>query len=108
MSEIVAIDPSVGTAVGRFNEASKGVISEVMERARHAARAAGLVPLKERTAMLGRLARVVAEQADHINRTICEATGKPPVEALASDVLVTLAWREPKPSPHRCYPCCSP
>lgn len=90
MSEIVAIAPGLGTAVGRFTEASDVEVAEVMETARSAAAEARLRPLKERVAMLGRLARVMTEQAEHINRTICDATGKPPVEALASDLLVAL------------------
>ncbi len=61
-----------------------------MQRARAAQTAWAQMPMAARTRILHRLRREIAARRDQIVETLCHETGKPPLDALAGDVMVTL------------------
>lgn len=63
---------------------------ETLERARAAQPGWAKLTVARRCAVLGRLRRIVAVQSESIARTIAAEAGKPVLDALAGDVLVTL------------------
>lgn len=65
-------------------------IGAAMKRARSAAGAWRDATLRARLEPLGRLKNLLIQQADEIVEAITQATGKPAVEALASDLLVSV------------------
>jgi acyl-CoA reductase-like NAD-dependent aldehyde dehydrogenase/uncharacterized protein (DUF2141 family) len=63
---------------------------ERMDRARDAQQAWAALPLAARTSMLARLRRKIAAARDSIVEASMQDTGKPQLDALSGDVLVTL------------------
>ena len=63
---------------------------DAIEAARRAQTEWGMKTVRERTRALRRLRRVVAARMDEVARVISEDVGKPPMDALAGDVMVVL------------------
>ena len=83
-----AISPVTGESLGPVATASRADIEGAMARARSAGQAWRDTPLASRLAPLRRLKNLLIQHTDAIVEELGQATGKPAVEALASDILV--------------------
>ena len=61
-----------------------------MDRARAVQVEWGRTPVEQRARALRPLRLAIAERVDEILSVICEEVGKPPMDALAGDIMVTL------------------
>ncbi len=83
-----AVAPASGEVLAVLPVATNEDIAAAMARARDAGPGWRGTPVVERLKPLARLKNLLITRADDIVRDIGLATGKPPVEALASDLLV--------------------
>ena len=82
---------SPGRDSGPFiSGASELEVRQAFSAGRAAFRAWSRTPVKDRVRLIGRLRRLIADGLDGIVASISSATGKPPAEALMSDILPVL------------------
>jgi acyl-CoA reductase-like NAD-dependent aldehyde dehydrogenase len=88
---ITARAPVTGAPLGTFPVPTATEVAGVVDRARAAFPAWRDTPLPARLAALRRLKNLLIEEADEITRVVVAATGKVDLEALAGDVLTSVA-----------------
>ncbi|MBE3015520.1 NAD-dependent succinate-semialdehyde dehydrogenase [Microbispora sp. NEAU-D428] len=81
--EIRIVNPATGMLVTTYEGWGPDRVEEATERAAAAAQTWSGVPVSERAARVGRLARTLRERKEHLARLIVEEMGKPVVEAEA-------------------------
>jgi acyl-CoA reductase-like NAD-dependent aldehyde dehydrogenase len=91
MTTITGRSPLTDEVLGTFPVPSTSEVEQVVARARAAFPAWRDAPIAERVAALRRLKNLLIEDADEVVRVIVAATGKVEVEALAGDVLTSVA-----------------
>ena len=88
MGTIEGRAPASGETIGSYAIATPRQIQVAVERGRAAAQRWGRLPVEARLEQLGRLRVALTGHLDEVVEALTAATGKPDVEALASDVLV--------------------
>jgi acyl-CoA reductase-like NAD-dependent aldehyde dehydrogenase len=91
MTTLTGRSPLTGEVLGTFPVPSATEVEQVVARARRAFPAWRGTAVTERVAALRRLKNLLIEEADAVVRVIVAATGKVEVEALAGDVLTSVA-----------------
>ncbi|MGB0034954.1 MAG: aldehyde dehydrogenase family protein [Candidatus Acidiferrales bacterium] len=108
---IESINPATEEVIARFEATHAGDIPAMMERARGAQREWGALPLHARCKLLRGLRDVIYDHRDEIADLISREAGKPRVEAIFAEVLLTLdtadflarqapRWLRPERVPH--------
>ncbi|PRX39692.1 acyl-CoA reductase-like NAD-dependent aldehyde dehydrogenase [Planifilum fimeticola] len=90
MGVIEMIDPATGERLGELEETSPEAIERAMVHARKAFRRWGNLPLSERMDHISRLRRYIVEHADELAATVVKDTGKVHLEALMTEILLTV------------------
>lgn len=83
-------DPASGAIIGSYPLHDASFVKEAILRAREVQRDWACLPLREREAVIGELRRRLFERADAIASIISRSSGKPKVDALATEVLPAL------------------
>ncbi|MFH2005331.1 MAG: aldehyde dehydrogenase family protein [bacterium] len=83
-----AISPATGRVIAEFAAATPAQIAAAYAAARAAFPGWRDTPLTQRLGTVGRLKNRIIQRLDEVVSRIAQATGKPDVEALSSDVLV--------------------
>jgi len=89
-SQIESIDPATGDVVARFEATRLADVPGILARARRAQVEWAAEPLRARCAQLRRLRDVIYARRQEIADRVTRESGKPRVEALFADVLVSL------------------
>ncbi len=89
-SSVDSIDPATGDVIGRFRVTPPSDVPEILARARRAQAAWAEEPLRARCARLRRLRETIYQRRQEIADLVTRESGKPRVEALFADVLVSL------------------
>lgn len=89
-AHLESVDPATGEVIGRFEATSPGELPRILEHARRAQEEWAVRPLRDRCALLRRLRDVLYLRRNEIADVITRESGKPRIEALFSDVLVSL------------------
>ncbi len=89
-SSIDSIDPATGDLIARFQVTTSAEVPSILARARRAQAAWSAEPLRARCARLRRLRETIYERRQEIADLVTHESGKPRVEALFADVLVSL------------------
>ena len=84
------MDPATGDVIGRFQVTAPAELPHILERARRAQEEWAARPLRARCALLRRLRDVLYARRGEVAEVVTRETGKPRVEALFSDVIVSL------------------
>jgi acyl-CoA reductase-like NAD-dependent aldehyde dehydrogenase len=87
---IRVINPATGEVLREFACATPVEVTDAVRRAKAAQPAWAETPLKKRLEVVQRLQRLLSERKQQIARAITSETGKPYVEALLTEILVTL------------------
>jgi len=90
-AEIVSLNPTTGEELGRVSSCSRVAADAAIEKARWAFAGWSAQSLQQRGEFLRRLSDVILRGQEDIARLIAEEQGKPLTEALAAEVLSTLA-----------------
>ncbi|HJY85220.1 MAG TPA: aldehyde dehydrogenase family protein [Candidatus Acidoferrales bacterium] len=90
LSEIESINPATGEVIARFKATSTRDIPGIMARAREAHAKWSQRPLEARCAHLGRLRDALYARRRELADLVTRETGKPLVESLFADVLVSI------------------
>jgi acyl-CoA reductase-like NAD-dependent aldehyde dehydrogenase len=93
--ELRVVDPASLRLVATVPTVDPAIVPGLVAEARAAQGAWAETPPARRAAVLARAARLIVDQADELADTVVAETGKPPVEALTSELypaLDTLAW----------------
>jgi acyl-CoA reductase-like NAD-dependent aldehyde dehydrogenase len=85
-----SINPATDEVIARFEATRPEELPPIMARAREAQREWVKQPLAHRCAMLRRLRDAIFESREEIAGIICQESGKPRVEALFAEILLTL------------------
>jgi acyl-CoA reductase-like NAD-dependent aldehyde dehydrogenase len=88
--ELEVVNPATLERLGSVPVASPAAVQEAVAEARLAQRAWAATTHAERRALLGRAAEVLLDNLDEVAATITAETGKPTVEALTSELVVSL------------------
>lgn len=108
---VESINPATGEVLARIPATAPGAISSIFEAARTAQKAWSTLTLRERCAMLRRLRDAIYERREDVVRTVTRETGKPRVEAILAELLLSLdtadflarqapRWLRPERVPH--------
>jgi succinate-semialdehyde dehydrogenase/glutarate-semialdehyde dehydrogenase len=87
---IESLDPATGEVIGRFEATRVAEIPGVFARARRAQAEWSAEPVRSRCQLLRKLREVMFARRDEIATLVTRESGKPRVEALFADVLVSL------------------
>jgi acyl-CoA reductase-like NAD-dependent aldehyde dehydrogenase len=90
LSTLESLNPATGEVVARIETTPVTQIPTIMTRAREVQREWAAEPLRRRCALLRRLVEVILERREQIANLVTRESGKPRVEALFADVLVSL------------------
>ena len=90
MGVIEMINPATGERLGELEETSPEAIERAMVHARKAFRRWGNLPLAERLDHINRLRRYIVDHADELAETVVRDTGKVHLEALMTEILLTV------------------
>jgi succinate-semialdehyde dehydrogenase/glutarate-semialdehyde dehydrogenase len=85
-----SLDPATGEVIGRFRATPPAEVARAVARAREAQGAWGARPLRERCGVLRRLRDVLYARRQDLAEVVSRESGKPRVEALLADVVVSL------------------
>lgn len=88
--KIQSIDPATRDVIAEFDAGSAADLARASERARQAQPAWAARPVRERIAYLRRFARLLYARRKEVAETITRENGKPLIEALLADVLLSL------------------
>jgi acyl-CoA reductase-like NAD-dependent aldehyde dehydrogenase len=88
--EIEVVNPATLDVVGRVPSTAPEGVQEAVAEARLAQRGWATTTHAERRALLGRVAEVLLDNLDDVAATITAETGKPLVEALTGELVVSL------------------
>ena len=108
---IDSVDPATGAVVEQIAATPVAELADVFQRAREAQRAWSSQPLRERARMLRKLRDAIYELRDEIVGVISRESGKPRVEAIFAELLLSLdmadflarrapRWLRPERVPH--------
>ena len=86
----ITSNPATGVEVGRVKVTPTDQVAEIVARARSAQRMWAEQPWNQRRRVLTRWWRILSRDVDRWTELIRDEIGKPPVEALAGDVVSTL------------------
>lgn len=89
-STLVVTAPASGERLGEVPIATPTEVREAVERARQAQRAWGMLPVEARAARVARIGEAFVERAEELVDLLVREAGKPRVEALAHEVMVTV------------------
>src|SRR5690606_39553768 len=89
-SDLEMINPATGERLGEQEETSPEAIERAMVHARKAFRRWGNLPLAERLDHINRLRRYIVDHADELAETVVRDTGKVHLEALMTEILLTV------------------
>ncbi|TVQ18786.1 MAG: aldehyde dehydrogenase family protein [Spirochaetaceae bacterium] len=81
------VNPATGAAVAEIAEHTAEQVAEAAERARDAQREWSATSVSHRARIIRRARRFVADNADRLAAIVSECTGKPRIDALATEVL---------------------
>jgi acyl-CoA reductase-like NAD-dependent aldehyde dehydrogenase len=84
------VNPATLERVGAVPVAAPEAVQEAVAEARLAQRAWAATTHRERRAVLGRAIEVLLDNLDEVAATITAETGKPSLEALSSEIVVSL------------------
>jgi acyl-CoA reductase-like NAD-dependent aldehyde dehydrogenase len=87
---IVNTNPATGELVSRRPIASADEVRAAVERARLAQKSWAETPIRQRLATLARFQQLLLTHKDEVSRTITLEAGKPLVESLLTEVMVSL------------------
>lgn len=87
---LVNTNPATGEVIGEYACASAEEVRAAVERARAAQLSWGARPLRERLRVVRRFQELLLRKKDEVARTITLEAGKPMVESLLSEVVVSL------------------
>jgi acyl-CoA reductase-like NAD-dependent aldehyde dehydrogenase len=87
---VESINPATGEVLARIPATAPGAIPATLEVARETQRAWAGRPLRERCAMLRRLRDAIFERREAIVAVVTRETGKPRVEAILAELLLSL------------------
>lgn len=85
-----SLDPATGEVIARLETTPTAQIPGVLARARRAQADWAGVPVRDRCALVRKLRNVIYERREEIASVVTRESGKPRVEALFADVLVSL------------------
>lgn len=85
-SELISRSPATMEELGRFKVASQAEVESAVARARAAQPAWGLTPIRDRARCILKVRDALFDRQDEIMRIISDETGKPPFEALATEL----------------------
>ena len=88
---IVSINPSTGEELGRTRAMDRNAVDRVLSESRTAFAKWAETPFSERKRLFKRLSRVILAEKEEILRLVAREAGKPVTEAMAVEVLSTLA-----------------
>ena len=88
---LTSVNPRTGETVARVEPSSAADVDEAVELARDAQPEWARLSPRARAAMLGEVRHRIHDKTDEIVATVAAETGKPEVEALAHEVLVSIA-----------------
>jgi acyl-CoA reductase-like NAD-dependent aldehyde dehydrogenase len=83
-------DPATGEIVARFDATPASELSAILQRGRQTQRTWAAAPLRSRCELVRKLADVLYSRRDELANLVTRETGKPAVEALFADVLISL------------------
>lgn len=83
-------DPSTGEVIARTPELDAPAVREAIHRARQAQPAWAELPLRERRRLIAAMRATLVQYLDNPALIISSCVGKPPVEALATEVMPTV------------------
>jgi acyl-CoA reductase-like NAD-dependent aldehyde dehydrogenase len=86
----VNTNPATGEVVSRHAIASAAEVHVAVERARLAQKSWAATPIRERLAIISRFQQLLLARKDEVSRTITLDAGKPLVESLLTEVMVSL------------------
>ncbi len=89
--EIISYDPATGEEVGRAPQCTTDEVKEAVARARLAQPAWAAMTYKERARVIRRAREIMLAERHELALLIARETGKPVAEALAMEVVPTLA-----------------
>ncbi len=89
-SRLESINPATGEVIARFEATPPSEVHRLMTRARQAQGDWAALPLRARCAHVRRLREAIYARRQEIAELVTRETGKPRVEALFADVLVSL------------------
>jgi acyl-CoA reductase-like NAD-dependent aldehyde dehydrogenase len=87
---IVNTNPATGEVVSQHQIASAEEVHAAVERARLAQKSWAASPVRERLAIIARFQQLLLAGKDEVSRTITLEAGKPVVESLLTEVMVSL------------------
>lgn len=88
--KIPSIDPATREVIAEFDAATPRALESALARARQAQAAWAARPIRERLAFLRRFQRLLFERRNEVAEIITRENGKPRVEALLADLMVSL------------------
>lgn len=83
-------DPATGNVWRTFESATEGAVRAALAAARESQRAWAAASTGDRAEVIERFRRVLVARRDDVTQTIRAESGKPAVEAMATEVMVTL------------------
>ena len=89
-SQVESINPATGEVIARFEATPPAEVPRIMAQARRAQAEWAGVPLRARCSLLRRLREAIYARRQEIGDVVTRESGKPRVEALFADVLVSL------------------
>ncbi|MBN2357527.1 aldehyde dehydrogenase family protein, partial [candidate division KSB1 bacterium] len=90
-TDMVSINPATGESLGRVPAVGRAGIDAAVKEARRAYPAWRATDIRQRQVYLKKLLQLIRDQSQEIARLIALEQGKPLTEALAAEVLSTLA-----------------
>jgi succinate-semialdehyde dehydrogenase/glutarate-semialdehyde dehydrogenase len=87
---IESVDPATGEVIARFEATPPAEVAQIVERARCAQADWAAQSIRARCALARRLRETIYARRQEIAEVVTRETGKPRVEALLADVLVSL------------------
>ena len=89
-SYLESVDPASGEVIARFEATPPVEVPRILEQARAAQQSWKRLRLQERCAFIGKLKDVFYQRRNEIADVVTREVGKPRVESLFSDVLISL------------------
>ena len=90
LSTVPSINPATGEVVARFEITPVGALPEILRRAREAQASWAATPLPSRCSLIRKLGNVLYSRRRELGDLVTRETGKPNIEALFADVLISL------------------
>src|SRR5437899_2263729 len=87
---IINTNPATGEVVSRHQIASADEVRAAVERARLAQKYWAVTPVRDRLKVIARFQELLLTRKDEVSRTITLEAGKPLVESLLTEVMVSL------------------